>query len=113
MDTATAEPLVVLTTCGSREDAERLAAGLVEDRLAACVNIVGDVMSIYRWQGQVERERESLLVIKTTEAAFVAVERAIQARSGYAVPEVLAIRAPLGSRSYLDWLTAAVAGRKE
>jgi periplasmic divalent cation tolerance protein len=112
-DPAAEEFLVVLTTCGSREDAERLAAGLVGDRLAACVNIIGDVTSIYRWQGQVERERESLLVIKTTEAAFVAVERAIQARSSYAVPEVLAIRAPRGSRSYLDWLTEAVAGRKE
>ena len=74
MDAATVDPLVILTTCGSREDAERLAAGLIEDRLAACVNIISDVTSIYRWQGQVERERESLLVIKTTEAAFVAVE---------------------------------------
>jgi periplasmic divalent cation tolerance protein len=112
-DTAMPQALVVLTTCANREDAERLAAGLVEQRLAGCVSIVADVTSIYRWQGQIERERESLLVIKTTESAYAAVEQAIRARSSYAVPEVLAIRASRGADSYLDWLSAAVAGHEE
>jgi periplasmic divalent cation tolerance protein len=105
--------LVVLSTCASREDAERIASGLVESRLAACVNIVGDVTSVYRWQGRVEREREFLLVIKTTDTVFPAVEQAIKARSGYEVPEVLAIRPMHGSSDYLGWLAAAVDGDKE
>ena len=109
----TPRPLLVLTTCASEDEAERLAASLVEQRLAACVNTLGRVRSTYRWQGRVEREQESLLVIKTTEARLAEVEQAIRDRSSYEVPEVLAIAVHGGSAAYLGWLADSVAERKE
>jgi periplasmic divalent cation tolerance protein len=109
----TSRPLLVLTTCANSDEADRLAAALVEQRLAACVNTVGNVTSTYRWQGQVQREQESLLLIKTTEARYPALEQAIRDRSSYELPEVLAIPVHGGSAGYLDWLGAAVEQGKE
>jgi periplasmic divalent cation tolerance protein len=106
-------PLLVLTTCASADEAERLADSLVEQRLAACVNTLGRVQSTYRWQGRVEREQESLLVIKTTEARLPEVERIIRERSSYEVPEVLAVPVQGGSAAYLGWLADSVAELKE
>lgn len=106
-------PLLVLTTCASADDAEGLAVTLVEQRLAACVNNLGRVQSTYRWQGRVEREQESLLVIKTTEARLAEVEQTIRERSRYEVPEVLAIPVQGGSATYLGWLADSVTERKE
>jgi periplasmic divalent cation tolerance protein len=92
--------LVVLTTCATPAEAEGLATALVERRLAACVNAVADVVSTYRWHGAVQRERETLLVIKTT---------VIHERSGYELPEMIAIPVEGGSKRYLDWVQSAVA----
>jgi periplasmic divalent cation tolerance protein len=100
--------LVVFTTCATPEAAKRLAAELVEQRLAACVNTLSNVSSTYRWEGAVQQEQESLLVIKTTEERFAALEQLIRERSGYELPEVLAIAVHAGSARYLDWLRAAV-----
>jgi uncharacterized protein involved in tolerance to divalent cations len=100
--------LVVFTTCATPEAAKRLAAELVEQRLAACVNTLSGISSTYRWQGAVQQEQECLLVIKTTEARFAALEQAILERSSYELPEVLAIPVHAGSARYLDWLRAAV-----
>jgi len=105
--------LIVLTTCGSASDAEALAQALVEQRLAACVNVLPGIASIYRWDNRVQRDRESLLVIKTTTERFEAVERTIQVRSTYDLPEVLAIAAERGSAAYLEWLGDAVQPPKE
>ncbi len=104
-----ARPLLVLTTCGSAEDAQRLATALVELKLAACVNTVNNVASTYRWAGAVQRDQESLLVIKTTEARLPALEAAIRERSSYELPEVLAIPVHGGSAGYLAWLAESVA----
>jgi periplasmic divalent cation tolerance protein len=104
----TSRALLVLTTCGNAEEAQRLAAELVETKLAACVNTVGPIASTYRWQGQVERAQESLLLIKTTETRLAAVERIIRERSSYELPEVLALAIESGSADYLAWLAAAV-----
>ena len=98
----------MLTTCATSDEAKSLAALLVEQRLAACVTTVPNVASTYRWQGAVQHEQESLLVIKTTEAQFAALEQAIRARSSYELPEVLAIPVHAGSARYLEWLHAAV-----
>ena len=101
--------MLVLTTCGSAEEADSLAALLVGSREAACVNRISDVMSTYRWQGEVHNDQEILLLIKTTEDRLAAVERTIRERSTYELPELVAVRVDTGSSGYLDWLAGAVA----
>ena len=100
--------LLVLTTCADAAEADRLAAGLVEERLAACVNRVDGVVSTYRWESRIQRDPESLLLIKTTEARFDELEEAINSRSSYDVPELVAIPIRKGSPAYLGWLADAV-----
>ena len=102
------QTLLVLTTCASVTEAEDLANTLVKRRLAACVNMIRDIMSTYRWQDAVQHERETLLMIKTTETGLAAVEQTIKERSSYELPEVVAIPVQGGSAEYLDWLRAAV-----
>lgn len=101
--------LLVLTTCGSAADAQRIASALVERRLAACVNAVNGVASTYRWQGRVVTEEESLLVIKTTAERYPALEAAIRELSGYELPEVVAVRVDGGLPPYLDWVAQSTA----
>ncbi len=98
---------VVLTTAGSHEQARKIARGLVEQRLAACVNIVAKIESVYRWQGKVEEAEEFLLVIKTTEAAAAQVQDAIRDMHSYELPECIVISIT-GSESYLKWIGESV-----
>ncbi len=98
---------VVLVTVPRGGKAESLAEGVVEARLAACVNIVPGVISVYRWKGRVHRDAESLLVIKTTAAKLKALERWIKERHPYETPEFLALEVGAGSKEYLAWLTGA------
>lgn len=107
------ERIVVLSTVASAEDADRMARELVERRLAACVNVVPGLVSIYRWKGGVERDEERLLIIKTRSERFEALREALVALHPYEVPEVLALPIFAGSRPYLDWLDSAVAGRPD
>lgn len=107
---AAAKARVVLLTAGSEEQANRIARALVDERLAACVNVVGPVRSIYRWRGAVEDEREYLLLVKTRARLYPAVERRIKQLHSYEVPEVLALSPQDGSRAYLDWLMESTAG---
>lgn len=102
--------MLVLTTCASSEEAEGLAASLLDARHAACVNRIANVRSSYRWQGAVQSDEEVLLLIKTTEERLGAVQRTIEERSSYELPEFLAVRVETGSTTYLDWLTRAVTG---
>ena len=103
------ERLVVLSTVGSAEDAERIARALVEQRLAACVNVVPGLVSVYRWKGNVEREDERLLVIKTRRERFSALREALAALHPYEMPEILALPVEEGSPAYLEWLDESVA----
>jgi len=98
---------LVLTTAGSREEAKRLAHALVEQRLAACVNLVPGVTSVYRWQGKVESADEILLVIKTSVANLGRLEESLRALHSYEVPEFLVLRPESASQPYLDWLLAS------
>jgi len=98
------EVRIVLTTAGSPEEAERIARALVEDRLAACVNIVPGLTSIYRWKGAVETAGEILLVIKTTQANMPGLEAAIGRMHSYEVPELLVLTVESACKPYLDWL---------
>ena len=100
--------LLVLTTCANAAEADELAGALVRGRLAACVNRVDGVMSTYMWESRLHRDKETLLLIKTTEARFDELRRAIARLSSYDVPEVIAVPVSEGSKAYLDWLAASV-----
>ena len=99
---------IVLTTAGSEEEAHKIARHLVESRLAACVNIIPQIESIYRWQGKVESSREWLLLAKTTQERFPAVRDAIRKLHSYDLPECVAIKIEDGSSDYLQWLGDSV-----
>jgi len=99
---------IVLCTAGSEEEARKIARGLVEQRLAACVNIVPQIESIYRWQGKVESAREWLLLIKTTVERFPDVRDAIRELHSYEVPECISISVEDGSAAYLEWIGQSV-----
>ncbi len=99
---------IVLTTAGSSDEARKIARELVERRLAACVNIVEEVQSIYRWEGKVENAREWLLVIKTTDAMFAAVRDTISELHSYDLPECLLLPVEDGSAAYLEWIGESV-----
>ena len=100
------EILLVLTTLPDQTAAETLAGALVENRLAACVNILQPCRSIYRWQGTVETADEVPLLIKTTEARYPALEAAIRARHPYEIPEIIALPIGQGLPDYLAWVAA-------
>lgn len=99
----------VTTTTEKKEDAERIARALVETRLAACVQIVGPISSIYRWKGKIESAGEWLCLIKSREAYYGAVERKIRSLHPYETPEIIAVPVTAGSRDYLEWLQGEAA----
>lgn len=98
-----ANALIVYGTCPERH-AETLARVLVDAHLAACVNIVPGIRSIFRWKGRVQQDTESLLIIKTTQARYPDLEKAWRDRHPYELPELLAVPVAAGSPDYLSWL---------
>ncbi|HEY1786350.1 MAG TPA: divalent-cation tolerance protein CutA [Pirellulales bacterium] len=99
----------VITTVGSRGEAERIAAQLVDLRLAACVQIVGPVSSTFRWREEIEISEEWLCVAKSTRDSFPAIERQIRALHSYELPEIVALPIVAGSSDYLAWISREVA----
>jgi periplasmic divalent cation tolerance protein len=99
---------LVLTTAGSRDEARRIAEALVDRRLAACVNVVPGILSIYRWKDKREEADEWLLLIKTTDAAFERVRDAVREMHSYDLPECLYLAIEGGSEEYLNWLAESV-----
>ena|ERR1700680_4329101 len=99
---------IVLCTAGSEDEARKIARHLVENRLAACVNIVPHVESVYRWQDKVESASEWLLLIKTTLEKFTNVRDAIRELHSYELPECIAINIDDGSAAYLEWIEHSV-----
>lgn len=102
------EHLQVLTTAGSEEEAGRIASLLVERRLAACVQVVGPIVSRYRWRGAIEEEQEWQCLAKTTGGAYEAVEAAIREIHSYDEPEIVATPIVAGSPGYLEWVSQSV-----
>jgi periplasmic divalent cation tolerance protein len=103
---------IVLTTTGSEAEAQKIARHLVENRMAACVNIIPQIASVYRWQGKVEEAREWLLLIKTTADAFEKVREAIAELHSYELPECVCLTVEDGSPGYLQWIADSVAVEK-
>jgi len=103
------DKIIVLVTCGSAKEARRIARALVEQKLAACVNILEvPVHSIYRWKWKVESAKELLLIIKSSRKRFRALQAAIKRMHSYDVPEIIALPIERGSRVYLAWLTESI-----
>jgi len=99
---------LVLTTIGSKDGAEQLAQQLVERRLAACVNIVGPIRSVYRWKEKIEHEEEYLLLIKTTTAQTAQLQATFRELHPYELPECMELAIEGGSEAYLSWLAGEV-----
>ena len=101
-------PVVVLSAIGRQPDAQRIAHTLVEERLAACVNVIPGVVSVYRWKGVVEQEPEVLLVIKTTAPQVDALKARLLQLHPYELPEVVVLRIDSGHGPYLAWIEEQV-----
>lgn len=98
------DKLIVLVTCGSAGEARKLTRAVVEQRLAACGNIVPRVHSIYRWKGKVESAGEALVIFKTSRKRFPALRRAVERLHSYDTPEIVVIPIAAGAQKYLAWL---------
>jgi periplasmic divalent cation tolerance protein len=98
------DPIVVLVTCGSEEEALKIANALVEEHLAACVNLVAPIRSIYRWEGKIWDEKEWLLIIKTEKQRFEELEKKVKSLHSYSVPEIISLPVTEGSSAYLNWI---------
>ena len=98
--------IVILSTCATREEAEKLARVLIEERLAACVNVIPGVRSYYRWKGAIESADECLLVIKSSRELFGSIAAILEGEHSYEVPELLALPVVEGATNYLNWLLA-------
>ncbi len=98
------DKIVVFSTCGSDEEARKVARGLVEKRLAACVNVTPGIRSIYRWQGAIEEDSEYLLMIKSRRDLFERLRAELESLHSYDVPEVVALPVVDGSEAYLGWM---------
>ena len=99
--------LVVLMTAPDRDEANRIAEMLVNSRLAACVQVLPEIHSVYRWKGEVERATETLLLAKTTSDKFDELDRAVREIHSYDTPEIIALPVNAASESYLNWLLAS------
>ena len=98
------DPIIVLMTAKDITEAEKIAGELVKDGLAACVNIINKVRSVYRWQGEICRDTEALCIIKTVKGNFEPLKDKIKSLHSYTVPEVIGLPIDAGSNKYLKWL---------
>ncbi|BCB95176.1 divalent-cation tolerance protein CutA [Dissulfurispira thermophila] len=98
------EAIVVYITTPNEDDAAKIAKALVEQRLAACVNIIGGIRSIYSWQGKIEDDAEVLMIVKTQRCLFKPLKKLVKELHSYTVPELIALSIIEGSEDYLNWL---------
>lgn len=99
---------IALTTCPTPEVATKLAQEVVKQQLAACVNIIPGIQSIYHWQGDVTQDSESLLIMKTQQQQLISLESLIKNHHPYEIPEFITITIDSGSQAYLDWITTSL-----
>ena len=105
-------PIIILSTAGSEQEASKIAEHLVMNRLAACVNIVPSIQSVYRWKGEINTDKEVLMIIKTDASRFLEIEQAVRNLHSYETPELIAFPIQQGLKGYLDWIEDSVS-RKE
>jgi len=98
------DPIVIFVTCGSEEEGLKIANALVEGHLAACVNLISPIRSIYQWEGKIWDEKEWLLIIKTQKERFEELEKKVKSLHSYSVPEIISLPISGGSSSYLKWI---------
>jgi len=108
MSAAPDQPIAVFITTPDKDEASRLADMLIERNLAACVQILPSMLSVYRWQGKIERQEEVLLIAKTFTAKFAELEREVRAVHSYETPEIVAVPLTAVSEPYRQWLSASV-----
>ena len=99
--------IIVFNTCDSAEIASSIAETLVSKKLAACVNLVKGIESVYQWRGKIEHDKEILLIIKTRQSLFSQVQNAIQELHDYELPEIIAVPIEAGEKKYLNWIQSA------
>ena len=104
--------IVVLVTVGSEQEAETIATALLEERLAACVNVTSPVRSLYRWEGRIADDREWQLIIKTQARLFEALAARVRALHSYDVPEIIALPVLAGTTDYVDWIQNETKGER-
>ncbi|MBI3696039.1 MAG: divalent-cation tolerance protein CutA [Acidobacteria bacterium] len=105
------DKIIVFSTCAGVKEAKKLAGHLVEQRLAACVNVVKGMESYYRWKGKVAREPEVLLIIKTSRELFSRLRAEWERLHSYEIPELIAVPIVEGAASYMDWLERELAAQ--
>lgn len=96
--------IIVLITCPNKKEAERIAKALVENKLAACVNIIADIKSIFWWQGNIDQVKEVLLVVKSKKSNSARIIKLVKSLHSYQVPEIIALPISDGNKEYLDWI---------
>ncbi len=106
----TNEYIIVMTTVGSRSEGSDIAEIIISENLAACVSILPEIHSVYRWENEITEDSETLLLIKTLESSYKSVEKLIKKHHSYDVPEILSIPAKQGSTKYLEWIKNCVTG---
>ena len=100
--------IIVFITAANKKEAEKIAKGLISKRLAACVNIVDKISSVFWWQGKADSATESLLIVKSKQAAFKKIIREVKKLHSYEVPEIIAVPIIAGEKKYLEWLNDSV-----
>jgi periplasmic divalent cation tolerance protein len=101
-------PIVIFGMAGSEQEASKIAEYLVNNRLAACVNIIPSIQSVYRWKGEINIDKEVLMIIKTDASRFLEIEQAVRSLHSYEVPELIAFPIQQGLKGYLDWIEESV-----
>ncbi|MFC1594029.1 divalent-cation tolerance protein CutA [Candidatus Omnitrophota bacterium] len=96
--------IVVLVTAANKEEAQKISNGLIQEKLAACVNVIDGVNSIFWWEGKVDSAQETLLVIKTKQSLFEELEKKVKELHSYDCPEIIALSITAGNKAYLDWI---------
>ena len=100
--------IIVLVTAKNRGEAENITSKILNKRLAACVNIIDNIKSYFRWKGKIEVEKEALMIIKTRSKAFKKLESAVKTAHSYSVPEIIGVHIIKGQKGYLDWIKESV-----